>query len=148
MIFDALNNLNRYKGLYEYLDQAIEYISEQGLNKLQLGKNEINGDKIYANVMECDLREDIYSDYEYHKHYLDLHVDICGKEKIFFARQGIKDVEPYHEEEDYGLVEGNFSGECLIDENHFAIFMLDEPHKPCVGTGVKVKKVVFKIWVE
>ena len=44
MIFDRLENLNQYTGLFEHLDTAIEYIETHDLAELALGRTDIDGD--------------------------------------------------------------------------------------------------------
>lgn len=147
MIFDKVTNLKKYKGLYDNLDKAIEYIENNDLGKLNEGTNVILEDKIYANVMESDLSDDDYHNYEYHKKFLDLHLDICGEEKVLFASQIKENVMEYQDEDDYGLANSEADCVCTLKENKFVICMLDELHKPCVGKNATIKKIVFKIFV-
>ena len=151
MIFDSLSNIEVYKGLYANLDEAVDFIKNGGLSKLKAGKNIIRGEDIYANIVEGKLIDEKDGVYETHRHYLDLHIDIKGNEKILFTDHAKEnETRPYSEDGDYALQTGDATAECLPDENHFAICMIGEPHKPCVRrrpSDTTLLKVIFKIKV-
>ncbi|MBO4643799.1 MAG: YhcH/YjgK/YiaL family protein [Alphaproteobacteria bacterium] len=150
MIFDSLSNIETYKGLYANLDEAIDFIRKNGLQTLKKGKNVIRGEDIFANFVDGKLIDETEGVYELHQHYLDLHIDIEGTEKILFADYvKSNETQAYSEDGDYALLTGNATAECLLDKNHFAICMIGEPHKPCVRNSEAgaVSKVIFKIKV-
>lgn len=147
MIFDTIDNLNKYKGIYCNLDKTIEYIENNELDTLKEGKNIIYEDEVYANVIKQSLSSDVYKDYEYHRQFLDLHIILQGEEKILFSSNIIEETVEYQELNDYGMVNTKADCECVLDKGKFAICMLGELHKPCVGNEGTVKKVVFKIFI-
>ena len=75
MICDALEHLNRYRGLHRNLDTAIDYLTAyhvaHDLYDLPLGRTEVDGENVFINVMEADLSPDS-TRLEYHKKYADL----------------------------------------------------------------------------
>lgn len=151
MIYDIINNIEVYKGLYKNLDITIDYILSHDLRELALGKTYICGDDIYVNIVESDLKAESDGVYEIHKKYLDLHIDIEGTEQILWCDYLIDNVlHSYDIDSDYELLNGNAISNCLIDNNHFVICMLEESHMPCVlnKNCNKVKKAIFKIKVK
>lgn len=48
MIFDELENLAHYKGIYENLDCAIDYLLTYDLNDCELGRYEIDGENPFC----------------------------------------------------------------------------------------------------
>ena len=56
MIYDQLSNVERYRGLYKGLDVLIDWLGEHDPAQLPVGRNDICGDKVYANVMEPTTR--------------------------------------------------------------------------------------------
>ena len=59
MIYDELKNVGRYRGLYPNLDVLIDWLdgrAPEDLRDLPLGRNEIAGDDVFANVMEAQTR--------------------------------------------------------------------------------------------
>ncbi len=151
MIYGLKKNLNDYIGLNRNLDKAIEYINNHRIDLLPNGKTEIFGEDVYVNVVESELLDSLDGLFEFHKKYLDLHIDIDGMEKILFSERNKLSVShDYENDGDYALGDGDTVAECTIDQDHFCICMLDEPHKPCVKNAVtgKVKKAIFKIKVD
>lgn len=152
MIFDTLENIEKYKGIYNNLDTVIDFIKDGKIKSLISGKNLINGEDIYANCnMEAKTVNEADGVYEMHKKYLDLHIDLEGSEKILFTVYSKeKEINSYVEEGDYVLLNGNKNVECLLDKNHFVICMTQEPHMPCVRVDNKdsISKVIFKIKAE
>ena len=50
MIFDDLKNVTRYKGLHPNLDKAIDYLYEHRKDNFDLGRYEVDGDKVFLLV--------------------------------------------------------------------------------------------------
>ncbi len=152
MVFDNIQNLKFYKGIYENLDTAIDYILNNDISKLRDGKNIIDGEKVYVNVINGSLSDGKETDFEYHKKYLDLHVDIDGEEIVKYSTYEYSErdiIEEYREDGDYGLLKVKENCSCKISSQYFTICMLDEPHKPLVSPdgNTKVRKAIFKILV-
>lgn len=147
MIFGTIDDLEKYKGLHSNLDKAIEFIQTKDIAQLPVGKTEIYDEQVFVNIMEADLVNEDSGIYEAHRRYLDLHVDIEGSERLLICnRTNSGVIKAYSEEDDYELMEGHKTCECTLDNNHFAICMLTEPHKPCVSDeNGKIHKAVFKI---
>ena len=78
MICDTLQHLGRYRGLHPNLDTAIDYLLTHDLAALQLGRTEVDGDKVLINLMDATLHPDAGYHPEYHKLYADLQVDLTG----------------------------------------------------------------------
>lgn len=80
MICDTLQHLGRYRGLHPNLDTAIDYLLTHDLAALPLGRTEVDGDKVFINLMDATLHPDAGYHPEYHRHYADLQVDLTGSE--------------------------------------------------------------------
>ncbi len=147
MIFDRIVDMCKYKGISSNLDTAIEYISNSKIDALVDGKTEIKGKNFYVNVIQVDTTLDTDDNYEYHRNYIDIHLDIKGSEKILFSDlDGFKIIKEYDEVNDFGLGIGKKTTECIIDKKHFCICMPNEPHKPCINADHSyVRKAIFKI---
>ena len=151
MICDALENLNRYRGLHKNLETAIDYLTAyhvaHNLSDLPLGRTEVDGENVFINVMEAGLSPDS-ARLEYHKKYADLQIDLTGGEGWGYTNLP-------------GAEIGEFTGDCgfqdsasvvtgALGEGRFVLFFPEELHKPglvqhgCVG----VRKAVVKIRME
>ena len=147
MIFDTLENLNQYTGMFENLDKAIAFISETDLDDLPLGRTDIDGDQVYVTVSEVETQPGEGRPFETHSRYMDLQMDLAGQELAEVALGDLTEVQAYDEASDCALWNAETSCGMVLGEDRFAVFMVEEPHKPAVravGCTV-VRKAVFKI---
>ena len=147
MIFDKLTNISKYKGISANLDTAIDYILSHDLNSLALGKNIIDQDLVFANVMEIttDLAEN--KKYEMHQNYLDIQIDLAGEERILTGDCMNMDMGDYNSDGDCALGTASLLADCVLGCGNFVICMTGEPHMPGVAVGepASIKKCVFKV---
>ena len=59
MIVGKLKDLNRYKGLNQNLDKAIDYIYSANLYDLKLGKNYIDNENIFINRFNYMVKKNL-----------------------------------------------------------------------------------------
>ena len=74
MIFDDLKNITFYKGIHPNLDQAIDFLYEHRKDSFELGRYDIDGDKVFLVVQENTLNKAENDRFEHHKRYADLHL--------------------------------------------------------------------------
>ncbi|MGT2757538.1 YhcH/YjgK/YiaL family protein [Streptococcus ovuberis] len=150
MIYDHINNLGTYKGLHPNLDQALDFLSQEALQNLELGRHTIDGDSVFALIQDNQLNQSESPEFEYHRSYLDLHLLLDGQETIIYGfgdRQSTKD---YDEVQDFGFETCERHLKMTIDSQHFVIFYPGEAHQPNVyaGAGDAVKKCVVKVFID
>lgn len=147
MIYDNINNISRYRGMSKWLDQAIDFLETTKLEELPLGRTEISGDHVFANVMEAEAKEEDEGKFEIHKKYMDIQIDIVGTERIAIGLDIVSTLDEYREEIDFGTVECSTSSMCEMGERRFIICMKDEPHKPGIAAMENryLKKCVVKV---
>lgn len=150
MIYDTLENLSLYKGIHRNLDYALNFLESIDLNKLPLGITKINGDEVYANVMEGNLKDASELSYEFHKRYADIQLDIIGEEMIGIGFLAEKGSDTYDDENDFGTIRCRKEVAVPLGENRFIICLLKEPHKPGIYSTNSnfVKKCVIKVLME
>ena len=90
MIFDDLKNISFYKGIHPNLDKAIDYLYEHRKDTFELGKYDIDGDKVFLVVQENVLNKEENDRFEHHKNYADLHLLVEGHEYSSYGSR-IKD---------------------------------------------------------
>ena len=56
MIVDSFDYIACYKGLHPNLDKAIDWLNSHTLDALENGKTIIDGENVFVNVMDADLR--------------------------------------------------------------------------------------------
>ena len=147
MILDSLENFSLYQGMHPGFAKAAEFLSKTDLHQLPTGRQEIDGDRLYVNVMEVDghSRED--AQLEYHRKYIDIQIVLSGDETIgWTALQDLPKGTPFDSEKDYALVKAPISAWFPVKPGFFAVFFPQDAHAPCCGTG-KIRKAVVKVLI-
>lgn len=150
MIYDKIENINKYKGFSKWFNYAADFLMNTILNALPLGRTEIDRDHVFINVMEVDTVNEDKVFFEIHKKYLDIQLDIKGTEKVHIGLGKRAVVSEFKEDIDFGTVSCEKYMDCVIEEGYFIICMDGEPHKPtlCNGESAMIKKCVIKVEVE
>ena len=151
MIFDSLKNLSKYN---IFTDDAAEKISKFIANadmNLPIGKNEIDGDKLFASVQSYTTRDLDASVYEVHHEYVDIQLILAGEESIYYTTdEKVEETKAYAAEGDCALYAFKKETATMLNlqVGDFAIFLPYELHMPCVDSvnGKKeIRKIVVKI---
>ncbi|MCI8535224.1 MAG: DUF386 domain-containing protein [Hungatella sp.] len=151
MIFDLAANLDFYRnlGMEGRYAKAVDFLKNTDLKTLSNGKHEIDGDNVYANVMEYDTIPWEEAAYEAHEKYTDIQYIIEGSEVITYAPVGQLTASiPYNEEKDFIKFDNSVAGlQVPVHAGEYMIFNPWDGHKPKAADGKPshVKKVVVKI---
>ena len=88
-------------------------------------------------------------DYEIHKNYMDIQIDLVGVERIDTGDCTKMEVDEYDEEKDVAKATAVDLAQCLIGPGNFIICMAGEPHKPniAVSEDTVLKKAVCKVHI-
>lgn len=150
MIFGHIQDTNLYPLLPKAIQQAIDYLKATDLQELSLGRHEIMGEDMFANVMSFATDEASNKQAEAHKEYIDVQCLISGDEKIEFSlgMENNNVAREYDEKDDFYLLsEIQQSSDLLLSKGMFAVFYPGQPHKP--GCSIKhsnrIKKIVIKV---
>ena len=145
MICDTLQHLDRYRGLHPNLDTAIRWLATHDLAALPNGRHTVDGEKVFINVMDADLREAEGATFEYHRRYADLQIDLTGGEHWGWTPAGREDA-PFDPAADVGFVSGPEQASGVLGEGRFVLFFPGEPHKPSCRAGdcTRLHKAVVK----
>lgn len=120
MICDTLDQLHLYKGFHKNLDTAIEFLAAHPLDTLPLGRTEVDGDEVFINVMDADLKPHTGSHAEYHRLYADLQIDLTGGEGWGYETDPGTEVEPY--QPDIGKKDSEDAVFGTLGEGRFVLF--------------------------
>lgn len=150
MIFDQLAHIKAYQGISRNLDTAIAFITSHNLHELPMGRTEINGTQVFLNKMEAETALETAKQYEVHKKYMDIQIDLAGTERIDTGRRVSFDNFDFDVEKDIGFIDTPFLASCTLGPGNFTICMAGEPHKPgiTVTDDTKLVKCVLKVQVE
>jgi len=154
MIFGDINNINDMeKVLPKAILRAIDYLKQNDFLSMEAGVYKIDGDDIFAQVVDATTREKDKVSPEVHKKYIDVQFSVEGKEKIGFARDtGNNEVlEDLLNEKDikfYKNVESEI--DLIMKPGSFAVLFPNDVHRPacCHGEPCSIRKVIVKINTE
>lgn len=149
MIYGHISQLT--ENLYPAaIQKALSFLKETNLDELPLGRHEIEGNLIYAQVMDLTTQEfnSIYP--ETHRNYLDVQYLHKGTEKIGIAIANEEN--PIQEEYDPArdiMFYSSAKNESIFEmyPGNFAIFLPSDIHRPgCINQKQQViRKIVVKV---
>ncbi|RZS92762.1 YhcH/YjgK/YiaL family protein [Cuneatibacter caecimuris] len=146
MIYDKIENVKKYLGISPNLDKALNFIMRTDLNSLPEGRTEIDGDRVFLNIVRCEAKDAADDGFEYHKQYRDLQIDLEGTEIMRVATEWGTELKPYAGDIGFFRCEG--AADCILGPGRFIVLESMELHEPCApapGCGKALKKAVFKI---
>ena len=146
MIIDSLANAKRYYHLHKHFAKAFEFILQQDLTAIEIGKYPVDGDEIHASVMNKDGLKAIDGKPEAHNNYIDIQVCPAGTETLGWKpRETCTSPKgDYNPEKDIIFYNDKPDTWFNLQAGQFAIFYPEDVHTPLIGEG-PIKKLVVKI---
>lgn len=150
MIFGNIKNLKEFSYLEEDILKCLEYAKTHELLSLKKGSHEIDGDRLFVNIVEYETTTPENRFWEAHKDYLDLHFMLSGKEQIdvnFIDNMEQKEFAP---KDDFLPLEGEANSHVVLTKGDFLICYPNDGHRTGVQVGepMMIKKAIFKIKIE
>ncbi len=132
-------------------EKAFQFLSEQDLMKLELGRHELEGADLYVNVDEYISRNEEDVLFEAHKKYADIQVLVSGKERIGVLPLDSTTVAvPYDGEKDILFLTAEAENYRIAEPDRFFLFFPGDAHRPTVKNteNILVRKVVVKVRIQ
>ena len=131
MVIDTLKHAERYCVLGEHFQKAFEFLRNNDIENLPLGRHEIDGSSVFILVQEYTSKTIDHCGLEAHRVYADVHYVRRGFEYLGYApaERGSEPVTAYDETADALFYEK----ECqyfLLQEGDIAIVFPGELHMP------------------
>lgn len=149
MILESLNNTKRIESLHPLFKQAFDYLKSTDFSKMEDGKYELEGSRLYVNIASIFGKEKKDAAIETHKKYIDIQMPLLGVEKIGWKPGSELQQEsvPYKEEKDIAFYIDQPTAYTKIYPGQFAIYFPEDGHAPGIGQG-NIRKVIVKVQVE
>ena len=146
MILDTLQNRERYYALAPRLRKAFEWLDTADIASLEVGRHDIDGDDIFVNVSELDLRPREQAALEVHNEYIDIQVLFGGEEEFGWSPRSALTMprEEFDSERDIQFFLDKPQTFYTVREGEFTILMSEDAHAPMLGQG-HVRKLIFKV---
>jgi YhcH/YjgK/YiaL family protein len=150
MIVDDLANISKYTNVHPRFAKAFDYLTTTQFEDVKPGKYEIDGDHIYAMVVNDEgvAMLDSTTEFECHNTYIDIQYVFGGMETVGYKSR-LTCVEPrgeYDSKKDVLFYEDAPDFFFKLYPGQFGIYFPDDVHAPMIGQG-KIRKVVMKIRV-
>lgn len=155
MLFSSLTDYPQNLIPADRMAKALEFLSRDDLATIECRRHDIDGDEVFANVMEFETMPASEKPYEAHRRYADIHFVIAGEERL--ATSPVAELEPmgdFNEQDDFGLyaTPGKEGREAWVTlrAGDLVVTPPCDAHKPgCCGEAgpAKLKKVCVKILV-
>lgn len=150
MIVDALKHSNKYKTISSNLDRALSYLQTMDLEKLELGRYEIDGDEVFVLIQGYAPKSLEQGKCEAHKNYIDIQYVIEGEEMMgYMPAENGQVLEAYDETKDRWFMK--WAGDLIsFEKGMIGIFFPEDGHMPGLkAEGCQyVKKAVVKVKVQ
>ena len=151
MILDDLENINKYLALHPRFERAFDYLNTTKFEDIKPGNYDIDGDDIYAIVVndEAVAMLDSTAQFECHDTYIDIQYVFSVVVTVGYKSR-LTCVEPrgtYDNKKDVLFYEDAPDFFFKLHPGQFGIYFPDDVHAPMIGEG-KIRKVVLKIKVK
>ena len=147
MILDRLENAERYENIHPGFKAAFEFLRTADLGNLPEGRNDIDGNRMYAVVVQDLGKGRDGSHLETHRKYVDIQFDLSGCDCIGWKHIPVAERKAYDEKKDVELHDDPPELWLETPPGTFVIFFPEDAHAPMEGEGM-LHKVIVKVAVD
>lgn len=146
MIVSNLKNSQRIEESDSLFKKLFEYVKSHDLLNAELGRITLDGDNLFINNVNPECVSQESQKLEVHRHYLDVHILLEGKERIGWKplEDCVEQVQEYKEDGDCALYKDQASTYVDLLPGQFVIVYPEDAHAPIIGNG-KIRKLIAKI---
>ena len=146
MIIADLRACHRYYGLHPRMKVMMDYILQHDFTQLMAGRITLDGDDLFINLDEVELKPKEEQRLEFHKGYIDVQVPLLQPETMGWTALsdlGKPDI-AYNPTTDCGFYKQAAKEYLKVEPGQFTVFFPEDAHAPIIGEGLQ-RKLVGKI---
>ena len=154
MVRGRLADSGKFESLHPRFGKAFAFLRGHDLASLSVGRHGIDGDDVYANVMDARLWPwNAQAKLEAHRQYIDIHVPITGVETLGYVHDEDnvrKNAAAFNIKDDYVLFRNPAMRRLRVEPGEFvAFFPPSGAHASGMTDGLEgpIKKIVVKVKV-
>lgn len=149
MIFGNRNHISEFSFLEDSVKECFTYAKEHDLASYEKGSHEIDGERLFVNIVEYETTTPENRFWEAHKEYLDVHVMLSGQEQIDLNFIGNMELKEYVPKDDFLPMDGEKNGSVILRPGDFLVCYPNDAHRTAVEVkgAEKVKKAIFKVQI-
>ncbi len=140
-----MDNWERYAALHPGFPAAFEFLKRRDLADLSAGRHPLDGERLYALVVQEDGRGRDKAKLEIHRRYIDIQLTVTGADDIGWKPTAICSGydQEYDDEKDVAFFSDEPDVWVTTSPGRFGIFFPEDAHAPLGGTG-PIHKIVVK----
>jgi YhcH/YjgK/YiaL family protein len=149
MIIDTLDNLGNYVSLNPLFAKVVAFMKANDLNKLETGRHEIEGKKLFVNIDVAKGKTPDEAVLETHREMIDIQIPLSGDETYGYTPAANLPDAAYNAEKDITKF-GDMAAESYVTchPGMFVIFFPQDGHAPCISFEPEIRKAIFKVSVK
>lgn len=146
MILDSLENGSKYVSIHPGFEHAFNFLCNNDLMALPIGKIELDGSNVIAIVTELTGKTADTAIMETHNRFIDIQVPIGATETMgWIAGNKLKQpTSEYDLEKDVSFFADKATNFLTVQPYEFAIFFPEDGHQPGIAVG-NHKKIIIKV---
>lgn len=132
----------------KYYLQALQYIADTDLSELEPGKHLIDGENLFVNIVDSQMKTPEQARLEVHDAYIDIQVPLSRPES-FGVKPRRECAEPdgeYNPDKDILFYKDKDWTTVTVKPGEAITFDPDTAHAPLIGEGT-IHKAIFKVKV-
>lgn len=150
MVYGNVSQLSDYDFLTPAVKECFTYLKGHDLMSYEKGRHEIDGERLFVNVVEYTTTTWENRFWEAHRDYLDIHVMLNGSEQIDINFIENMEQKPFVPKDDFLPMDGEKSGHIVLEQGDFLICYPHDAHRTAVQVKEPqaIKKAIFKVRIK
>lgn len=146
MIIDKLENLKKYESVNPLFAKVVEFLQQNDLDKLEVGKHEIVGKDLFVNIQMAKGKTPDEAVIETHDKMIDIQIPLLAAETFGYTQRDQLPQAEYNVEKDITKIP-NLAADSYVtcQPGMMAIFFPQDGHAPCIAGVPEIKKAIFKV---
>ena len=146
MILDSIKNAELYYSISPRIKEAFDWLEKTDIMALSAGRHDIDGDNLFVNVSDVDLKPRQEAALEVHNRYIDIQIMYGEQEEYGWAERSncLAPREEFNSEKDVQFFNDAPQTFFMLKPQQFVIFFPGDAHAPMLGEG-SLRKLIFKL---
>ncbi|MDE6872272.1 MAG: YhcH/YjgK/YiaL family protein [Bacteroidales bacterium] len=131
-----------------YYAKAVEYIRSTDLDALEPGKHLIDGENLFVNIVDSQMKTPQQARLEVHDRYIDIQIPL-SKAETYGVKPRVACTEPdgeFNMEKDILFYRDPVEETVTAQPGEAVTFAPETAHAPLIGEGT-IRKAIFKVLV-
>ena len=146
MIIDKIENLRNYASVNPLFPKVVEFLEQNDLDKLEIGKHEIQGKDLFVNIQVAKGRNPAEAVIETHNKMIDIQIPLSDAETFGYTQRDQLPAAEYNAEKDITKIPDLAADSYVTCQpGMMVIFFPQDGHAPCITGAPEIKKAIFKV---